>query len=358
MAKTTASLAAVVVLAVGSLCLSSGCTSLGYYAQAATGHIALLNQAKPVPEWLADDSVPPAVKERLALSQRMRDFAVSELRLPDNASYRRYADLHRNAAVWNVVAAPELSLTLKTWCFPIVGCVGYRGYYDHAQADAFAAGLRSEGWEATVQAIPAYSTLGRLPGAYFSDPLLNTFIRLPEGELARLIFHELSHQVAYAAGDTMFNESFATAVERIGGERWLQTHASPEAHADYERYDQRRQDFRRITLQARADLDAVYRNNALSDDAKRAAKAVRMAALRAEYAALKAGAWDGYAGYDPWFQSANNASLGVLAAYNELVPQFERLFEREGRDFARFYAEVKRIAALPQAERRATLAAS
>jgi predicted aminopeptidase len=345
----------VVMLALGTVCLTSGCSSIGYYAQAAGGHLSLLNQAKPVPDWLADDATPQPLRERLALSQRMRDFAVNELKLPDNASYRRYADLQRNAAVYNVVAAPELSLTLKTWCFPVVGCVGYRGYYARADADALANQVRAEGFEATVQAIPAYSTLGKLPGDYFSDPLLNTFIRWPEGELARLIFHELAHQVAYANGDTMFNESFATAVERIGGARWLAEHASPEARAEYAAHESRRQDFRRITLQARSDLEALYRDPTLGDEAKRTAKAARFAALRAEHAALKAGPWQGYAGYDLWFERANNASLGVLAAYNELVPQFERLFEREGRDFNRFYAEVKRIAALPMAERRATL---
>ncbi|MET0334397.1 MAG: aminopeptidase, partial [Rhizobacter sp.] len=217
-----ASVVGTVVLAAGVVCLTSGCSTLGYYAQAAGGHFSVLNKAKPVPEWLADDSTAPPLKERLALSQRMRDFAVTELKLPDNASYRRYADLGRPAAVWNVVAAPELSLTLKTWCFPVVGCVGYRGYYDKAAADEAAAELRAQGFEAVVQAIPAYSTLGKLPGDYFSDPLLNTFLRWSEGDLAHLIFHELAHQVAYANGDTMFNESFATAVERIGGSRWLQ----------------------------------------------------------------------------------------------------------------------------------------
>lgn len=352
---SVASVLGVVALALGTVCLTSGCSSLGYYAQAASGHMALLNKARPVPEWLADDSTPQPVRERLALSQRMRDFAVSELKLPDNASYRRYADLQRNAAVYNVVAAPELSLTLKTWCFPVVGCVGYRGYYDRADAEALANQVRAEGFEATVQSIPAYSTLGKLPGDYFSDPLLNTFIRWPEGELARLIFHELAHQVTYANGDTMFNESFATAVERIGGARWLAEHASAEARAEYAAHESRRQDFRRISLQARDDLDALYRNTSLGDEAKRTAKAARFASLRAEHAALKAGPWQGFAGYDLWFERANNASLGVLAAYNELVPQFERLFEREGRDFNRFYAEVKRIAALPMAERRATL---
>nr|WP_236674969.1 aminopeptidase [Piscinibacter sp. HJYY11] len=351
-----ASVIGIAALAAGTVCLTAGCSTLGYYAQAAGGHFSLLNKARPVPEWLADEKTAAPLKERLALSQRMRDFAVSELKLPDNASYRRYADLGRNAAVYNVVAAPELSLTLKTWCFPVVGCVGYRGYYDKADADSLAAELRSQGFEAVVQAIPAYSTLGKVPGDYFSDPLLNTFLRWQEGDLARLIFHELAHQVVYAKGDTMFNESFATAVERLGGERWMQQHASPTAREELARADQRRIDFRRLAMQARADLEAIYRDDTLSLDAKRAAKAERFARLRAEHAALRAGPWQGWTGYDNWFATANNASLGVMAAYNELVPQFERLYEREGRDFERFYAEVRRLAALPQAERRATLA--
>lgn len=351
------SLPGVVLLAAATVCLTSGCSTLGYYMQSVGGHLAMVNAARPVPDWLADPDSPQALKDRLELSQRIRDWAVAELKLPDNASYRRYADLKRPAAVWNVVAAPELSLTLKTWCFPVVGCVGYRGYFDRAQADAYAQTLRDEQLEVAVYGVPAYSTLGQLPAFdWLADPLLNTFIHYPEGELARLIFHELAHQVAYAKDDTEFNESFATAVERIGGRRWLETMASAHAREEYARYDGRRQDFRRFTLAWRQRLDALYRSDA-SDDEKRARKAELMAAMRAEYEAMKTERWGGFAGYDPWFDRANNASLGVLAAYNALVPDFERLFEREGRDFARFYAEVRRLAGMAKAERRAALAA-
>lgn len=344
----------VVVLAAASVCFTSGCSTIGYYAQSVGGHLALLRAAKPVPEWLDDEAAPPPLKERLALSQRIRDFAVSELKEPDNASYRRYADLKRGAAVWNVVAAPELSLKLTTWCFPVVGCVGYRGYFDRAEADAFAVGLRAQGLEASVYGVPAYSTLGKLPGDAFADPLLNTFIHYPEGELARLIFHELAHQVVYAKGDTLFNESFATAVERLGGARWLTEHGSEKARDDYRLYDARRQDFRALTMGYRERFEALYAG-ADGEAAKRAAKAALMAQLRADFEAMKAERWGGYTGYDGWFARANNASFGVLAAYNQLVPNFERLFEREGRDFSAFYAEVKRISALPLAERRAAL---
>jgi len=203
--------------------------------------------------------------------------------------------------------------------------------------------------------VPAYSTLGKLDWLG-GDPLLNTFIGWPEGELARLVFHELAHQVVYAEGDTTFNESFATAVERIGVRRWLAAHGSDEARRQYAALDMRREEFRAFTGRYRERLEALYAS-AAADDAKREAKSALMAELRAEYARIKSERWGGFAGYDAWFERANNASFGVLAAYNELVPQFERLHEREGRDFARFYAEVKRFAALPKAERHATLRA-
>ena len=350
-----ASLGAVLLLAGATVCLTSGCSTIGYYAQAVGGHLAIVRAARPVPDWLADEQVSDAVKERLRLTQRIRDYATGTLKEPDNASYRRYADLKRNSAIWNVVAAPELSLTLQTWCFPVIGCVGYRGYYAQPDADSFADTLRVQGLEVNVYGVPAYSTLGLLPGSAFADPLLNTFIDYPEGELARLIFHELAHQIAYAKGDTVFNESVATAVERIGGARWLAERASPQAREDYERYESRRRDFRELTLRYRERLNALYTDPAPEAAAKRTGKQALLASLRGDYEAIKRDRWGGFSGYDGWFARANNASFGVLAAYNELVPNFERLFEREGRDFARFYAEVERLAALPRAERRAAL---
>jgi len=345
----------VVALALATLCLTSGCSSIGYLAQSATGHLSLLTSAKPVAEWESDGSAPLPLKERLALSQRMRDFAVSELALPDNRSYRAYADLKRPAAVWNVAAAPELSLTLKTWCFPVVGCVGYRGYFNQADAEAEGAALRAQGLEASVFPVPAYSTLG-MSNWLGGDPLLNTFIQWPEGELARLIFHELAHQVAYAEGDTTFNESFATTVERIGGERWLSQRASPEARAQYQALDQRRRDFRAFLQGWRDRLDALY-GSALPESDKRARKGMLMDELHADYARLKSERWGGYAGYDVFVGQLNNAALGMQAAYNARVPAFDALFQQQGGDFRRFYAEVQRLARLPREQRDATLQA-
>lgn len=335
--------------------LSAGCagtTGVGYYWQSVTGHLRLMQAARPVGDWLADARTPERLRSRLALAQRIRAYAVAELALPDNASYHRYADLQRRAAVYNVVAAPALSLRLQTWCFPVAGCVGYRGYFDEADARAFAGSL-PEDLEVAVYPVPAYSTLGWMNWAG-GDPLLNTFIAYPEGELARLVFHELAHQVAYAQGDTEFNESFATTVERLGGARWLATEASEQARSEYAEFNQRRRTFRALTFSVRQRLDAIYKDASLDDAEKTRRKHTAMAEFRQSYDELKRG-WNGFAGYDPFVAQANNASFAAQAAYDGLVPAFEALFEREGRDFARFYDAVRTLAALPQEERRAQL---
>ncbi len=347
-------LAGLVLAMLGTLCATSGCSSIGYLGQSASGHLHLLAAARPVKDAIADPATPEPLRQRLALTQRMRDFAVAELKLPDNGSYRAYADLQRGAAVWNVVAAPELSLKLETWCFPVVGCIGYRGYYDLAGAEAAAAPLRDQGFEVDVYAVPAYSTLGWM-NWIGGDPLLNTFVQWPEGELARLIFHELAHQVAYAPGDTTFNESFATAVERIGSERWLAANANAEVRAQQALTEARRHDFHVLVRAWRARLDALYRGD-LPEAQKRQRKAELYAGMRADYEALKRDRWLGYAGYDRWFAKANNAALGTQAAYDDQVGAFERLFAAEGGDFARFYAEVRRLAALPRPARELALA--
>lgn len=335
--------------------LGAGCantTGVGYYWQSVAGHLRLMQAARPVDDWLADANTPAALKERLALARRIRAFAVAELALPDNASYHRYADLQRRAAVYNVVAAPPLSLTLQSWCFPVAGCVGYRGYFSEADAKAFASSL-ADSLEVVVYPVPAYSTLGWMNWAG-GDPLLNTFIAYPEGELARIVFHELAHQVAYAPGDTVFNESFATTVERLGGTRWLATQASEKARAEYTTFDQRRRAFRALTMSTRLRLDAIYKDTALDNGEKTRRKAAAMADFQRAYQELKRG-WGGYAAYDHFVAQANNASFAAQAAYDELVPAFEALFARESRDFTRFYDAVRALAVLPREERLASL---
>jgi predicted aminopeptidase len=339
------------LLALTALVLG-GCADTGYYWQSISGHLQLMHSARPISQWLEDARTPAQLKERLALAQRMRSFAVTELDLPDNPSYRRYADLKRRSVVWNVVAAPEFSLTLKTWCFPLLGCVGYRGYFSEADARQEAARLKAQGFEVSVYGVPAYSTLGWMNWAG-GDPLLNTFVTYPEGELARIIFHELAHQVLYVQGDTMFNESYATAVERLGGAMWLARYGSAQARTAYADFDGRRRKFRALERLTRDRLGDIYRMPAATPAdqfARSQQKAAAMQEFRDGYTQLKEG-WGGYAGYDQWVADANNAGFGAQAAYDELVPAFEALFEREGRHWPAFYDAVRRLADMPRAER-------
>ena len=338
----------------------AGCThgdsALAYYWQSARGHVGIMQAAQPLEAWIARDDLPPALRERLRLAQRARAFAVKELALPDNDSYRRYADLQRPAAVWNVVAAPPFALQLHRWCFPVTGCIGYRGYFNEADAQAEGARLAAQGLEVEVYGVPAYSTLGYMNWAG-GDPLLSTFIAWPEGDFVRLLFHELAHQVVYASGDTLFNESFATAVERLGSAQWLATQATPQASAAFAASEARRSQFRALTRATRARLNEIYTSNdALAPDhqALGAMKIEAMATFRSDYAALRS-RWQAtpaqQAGYDRWVQHANNASFAAQAAYDEWVPAFEALFAQSGRRWQPFYDAVKELAALPQPAR-------
>lgn len=319
-----------------------GCGAVGHWTQAAGGHLGIVRAAKPVDDWLADPATPADLAERLRLAQQMRDFASRRLALPDNNSYRRYADLGRPAVVWNLVAAPEFGLQLKTWCYPLMGCAGYQGWFNLEEARQHADALKAQGWEVQVQPIPAYSTLGwsRWLGG---DPLLNTFIRYPEGELAAMVFHELAHQRVYVADDTGFNEAYAVAVELLGAREWLAGKA--DALAAFEAGRARRARFLALAREGRDKLQAVYAGPA---ESRAAGKAAVMAELR-ERAPREAPGWEA------WFQRANNASFAILSAYDELVPDFLRLFEREGRDWPRFHAAVERLKPLARDERRATL---
>lgn len=327
----------------------SGCAHLSYYWQAATGQLALNAARRPIPEVLADPSTPAQLRRKLELAQQIRAYAVRELGLPDNKSYTSYADLKRPYVSWNVVATPELSLQAKQWCFPIAGCVSYKGFFDENAAKTFAQALRSEGWEVYVSGVPAYSTLG-----WFEDPLLNTFIYYPDVELARLIFHELAHRLLYVKGDSSFNESFASAVEEFGVERWMNTHGDETSRMQYAVFTQYKRDFHALLATTRKELEEAYKSG--SDEDKRIRKAQIFAALRAKYEKLKGERWNGYAGYDRWFaQPLGNAHLAGVATYTQWVPAFRNLLKREAYDIRKFYVAAQQIAMLDQAERNAAL---
>jgi predicted aminopeptidase len=333
-------------------CALAACSTLGYYWQAVDGQLELKRRARPIDDVLVDAATPAHLRSRLHSVQAMREFASAELALPRNGSYQRYADLKRPYVVWNVFAAPEFSVVPETWCFPIAGCVGYRGYFAQADAERFAAELKAQGNDVYVGGVPAYSTLG-----WMDDPVLNTFVEYPDTELARLMFHELAHQVAYAKGDSTFNESFAVTVELEGVRRWIAQRGTPEQQAALERADLRKHEFAELVTRTRARLREVYSSGA-PPERMRAEKLQTLESMRGEYQALRA-AWGGYGGYDWWFaQPVNNAQLASVAIYSQLVPGFQVLLAREGGDLPRFYAAVRELAKLPRAQRRASLGVS
>ena len=339
---------AFVLALVSGLC---GCTNIGYYYQAAEGQMQIWNRSRPIAQVIEDARTPPQLRERLSLVLRMRDFASVELALPDNGSYRKYADLERPFVVWNVFAAAEFSVLPKEWCFPFAGCVVYRGYFSQASAEQFGEELRRKGLDVFVTGIPAYSTLG-----WFDDPVLNTVMRYPDAELARLIFHELAHQVVYVPGDTVFNESFSVAVEQEGVDRWLARYGDAAKRTAFDLYEQRKGAFIDLVMKYRDSLRTLYAG-AASDTEKRRKKAETFAAMKAQYLTLKS-SWGGYAGYDRFFaQELNNAHLVPVATYSELVAGFRRLLEENGGDFKRFYAAVREIGKLPKEQRQAKLKA-
>ena len=298
-----------------SAALLAGCETLSYYGQAAGGQLALIARAQPIGEVQAD----ARLRERLALATAIRDFASRDLGLPENNAYRSYAELDRPYALWNVVAAPEFSLAPVLSCFPIAGCVSYRGYYAKEDAERHARARREEGHDVLVYGVPAYSTLG-----WFDDPLLSTFIHYPDADLARLIFHELAHQVVYVKDDSTFNESFAVVVEREGLRRWLAAQGKVPGAL---------RDVGAEIAAARASLGALYRSR-LAPEAMRERKREVMESLRPVVARLPS--LEG--------QAPNNAFLAAYATYNDLVPMFEKLLTEEGGELRAFYARVKRLA--------------
>jgi predicted aminopeptidase len=333
------------LIAVCVALLMSGCTNLGYYLQSVSGQLDIWRREQAIEDVVRDPATSVPIRDKLARIVEIRDFASRELKLPENRSYRRYADLERPFVVWNVFAAPEFSVRPVQWCFMFAGCVGYRGYFNKADADRFAAELADQGHDVFVGGVPAYSTLG-----WFADPVLNTFIHYPETEIARIIFHELAHQVVYVKDDTVFNESFAVSVEAEGVRRWLDRAGSERQRAEFERAQRFRAEFAALIENYRGKLEALYRTR-LAEAAMRERKDVLLNELGDEYERLKAG-WGGYAGYDRWFaRKPNNAQLASVAIYAQQVPAFQALLRREGGDLKRFYAAVKDIAILPKDER-------
>ncbi|MCW3150477.1 aminopeptidase [Stutzerimonas stutzeri] len=324
----------------------NGCSS--YYGQLAVGQAQLLSQREPIARVVADDSRDPALRQRLARVLEARSFASSTLGLPDNDSYRLYADIQRPYVVWNLFASEAFSVDALEHCFPIAGCVAYRGYYRQGAARAAAARLQVQGLDTHVAGVEAYSTLG-----WFADPLLSSMLRRNDEQLAALVFHELAHQRLYLPGDTAFNESYASFVEREGLQQWRRERGLPPVDGEAQR--QYRQ-LVELLLATRERLRTLYASGK-PDAELRELKQAAFDRLRRDYRHLRDGVWGGSRRFDGWFaRPLNNASLLPFGLYDRWVPAFAALFEQVGRDWSRFHAAVATLAQLPADEREAKLA--
>jgi predicted aminopeptidase len=320
-----------------------------YLLESAEGQLSLMAKRKPIARVLQDAATRPALRAQLAAAASIRDFASRELKLPDNGSYRSYADIGRPFVVWNVVAAPEFSVESREWCYPIVGCVAYRGYFAMSQADSFAGKLRAQGYDVSVDGVAAYSTLG-----HFDDPILSTMVGWSDVELAAIIFHELTHQLLYVAGDAAFDEALATTVEEEGVRRWLLAQGREADLAAHLEQQRRYLQVIELLRGTRADLKALYASGAAAT-LMRERKRATFAGLRADYLRLRAD-WGGHAPFESWFdRELNNADLASIATYYDCVPGFERELAAVHGDLARFYRRVRELAKLDQTARDAAV---
>jgi predicted aminopeptidase len=337
------------LLAAVTLCSLSACSSVGYYLHTAAGQMGVITATRPVEDVLLDPRTTPAERRRLERLPEIRQFARDALGLPASGSYRLYASVGREALVWSVVAAPFDSLQPRSWCYPVVGCASYRGYFSRDAAARFAEGLRRDGWDVAVEPVPAYSTLG-----WFSDPLPSTVIDWPLPNIAALVFHELAHEALYVPGDSAFNEAYASLVEREGTRRWLLRHGSAEERLQHTQWEGRRRDFLELLGRARGRLNRIYAAG-LPSSALQERKERVFEDLRAEYAALRAG-WGEHPGYDRWFdRPLNNAHLASIDTYTALLPAFGGLLQLLDGDMRAFHAACDAIAALPAARRQVYL---
>jgi predicted aminopeptidase len=334
-------------------CLTLSACGTTYVAQAAGGELGVLHARKPIDQLLGDPTTPAELRGHLEQVRAARAFASAQLALPDNASYRSYADIHRTYVVWNVVATPEFSLAPLHWCFPVAGCVAYRGYFHEQRAREFAAALAVRGYDVAMDGVPAYSTLGR-----FADPVLSSMLPYGDDELAATIFHELAHQLIYVRDDSAFNEAFATTVEEVGLERWLAQQGQPARMQAYRAGQARERQYLQLFQRTRAQLAALYAQS-LPKEQMRARKAAILQRLAVDIQGSERRAGEHGTLYDEWIaQGLNNARLASLATYFDCVPGFERLLRQAHDDLPRFYEAVRALAKQTRAARHLQLCGS
>ncbi len=338
----------------------SGCETVSFYKQAIKGQYQLFAGQEPIDKLIANPQTEPKLKKQLELLHDLRTFADKELKLPVDNHYRKYVDVHRPYVVWNVEAAPQLSMEPKSWWYPLVGSLEYRGYFSKSAAQHYGETLRKKGYDVYIGGASAYSTLG-----WFKDPVLNTFIFDPEPDLAETIFHELGHQRVFARGDTDFNEAFATTVGEEGARRWLRAKGDTNTFENYEAELRRNNDFVHLIMGAREELETLYGDEKTEAGKIKASKKPRdippdqlkqqkkeiFERLHQRYVEVRTN-WGGNMDYDDWFaRPLNNAQLNSVAAYYDLVPGFEQLLKLNDGDLGKFYDAAERLSKKPKKER-------
>ncbi len=339
-----------VAVAAAALTAICGCTSTMYLLQAADGEWHVMRSREPIVQVIDDPRTPEPLIRELAEVRQARGFASRELKLPDNDSYRTYVKIDRPYVVWNVVAAPALSVIPKQWCFPIAGCVAYRGYFSEKRARAFAAGLERRGYDVVIEGVPAYSTLGKLP-----DPVMSTMMRYGSDELAAMIFHELAHQLLYIPSDSRFDEAFAVMVENEGLKRWLEYKGHPARIKQLQKQEADDRQFATLLRRSRNRLAELYASQAPRPIELRRKRQI-LAALAVDIRALEHRLAVRSPVYDQWIaEGLNNADLASVGTYYDCVPGFERLLRQERGDLPRFYSAARRLAREPRSTRDAQL---
>ncbi|QHQ40654.1 hypothetical protein GTQ55_00795 [Microbulbifer hydrolyticus] len=326
---------------------TAGCETVHFYSQAATGQLKILAGRKSIDRLVVDGETDAKLKLQLEWVRAIRSYAAGELHLPVGSAYSEFTQLDGEYALWNLIAAPEFSLSPKRWCYPIAGCASYRGYFDKADAETQAGRLRAEGYDVYLGPVPAYSTLG-----WFDDPVLSSFVSWKPERLAGLLFHELAHRRVYIAGDTRFNESFATAVSRIALPDWRRRNGIPAPGVKNVAQARR---VNGLMVAARKQLQSIYKSD-LSDSEKRERKQATLQKLRRCYREASVG-WVEDEKFSRMIEKTNNATLALVSEYQSQVPAFMQLYEDSGRDWNAFYGAVERLGALPKEERKARLKA-
>lgn len=325
---------------------TTGCSTVSYYSQAVGGHLKLMRAREPIEKLLNAEATDPELRTKLQTLVDARQFAVDTLELPDNKSYNTYVETGRRYVTWNVVAAEEFSLRAKTWCFPVAGCVNYKGYFAEEDAKTYADELIAQNYDVNIGGASAYSTLG-----WFDDPVLDTMLNGGDIRYVGTLFHELAHQLLYIKDDSNFNEAFATFVEQEGIRIWLRNREESDRIERYNAYLARSADFSALLKSTREGLQAVY-NEDSTDEVKRAGKQRVLADMQTNYQTLKA-SWNGYSGYDGWFsREVNNARLVSVATYRKLIPAFAAMYVEVGRQLPAFYDKAKAVASMPSEQRR------